>query len=135
MTNLKSFAFVFIGGGIGAAGREFLILISDQLLGHNARAILVANLTAAFLIGLAAALTARNTAHNRWVRLFVITGILGGLSTFSTLIWSTVEYLREPGQVWIGLLYLVLSFGGGWILVELGRRVGPSMRQSRTQQE
>ena len=125
--SIKDFASVFIGGGVGAVAREFLILISNHLLGHNPRAILVANLTAAFLIGLAAVLTARNTPHNRLVRLFVVTGILGGLSSFSTLIWSTVEFWSEPHQIWIGLLYLVLSFGGGWILVELGRRIGQSL--------
>ena len=128
---LKKIALVFLGGAIGAAVREFLVLGGSTFHGHFPSAILVANLTAAFLIGLVTALTVKKDLIDQDIQLFVVTGMMGGLSTFSTLIWGTVMLVREPGQAWIGWSYLAISLAAGLALVELGLRFGTSLRRAR----
>jgi len=128
---LNKIVLVFLGGAIGAAVREFLVLVGSNFHDHFPTAILGANLTAAFLIGLATALTARKDPIDQDIQLFVVTGIMGGLSSFATLIWGTVMLVREPGQTWIGWSYLALSMAAGLALVELGLRLGKSLRGAR----
>jgi len=130
---LNKVILVFFGGAIGAAAREFLVLAGSNLHGHFPTSILVANLMAALLIGLVTALAVKNGPIDDHVQLFVVTGIMGGMSTFSTLIWGTASLLWEPGQAWIGLIYLVVSLAAGLALVEIGLRVGTFLRGSRTE--
>jgi CrcB protein len=123
---------IFLGGGIGAAIRELLVFAGLTLHGHFPSGILGANLIAAFLIGLVTVLVAKNRPVDKDIQLLVITGIMGGLSTFSTLAWGTIELWKDPGQVWIGWLYLLISMGGGLVLVELGARLGRSFESSHS---
>lgn len=127
---LNKMVLVFLGGAIGAAVREFLVLAGSTVHGHFPTAILGANLTAAFLIGLVTALTVKKNLIDQDIQLFVVTGIMGGLSTFSTLIWGTVILVREPGQAWIGWSYLAISMAAGLALVAIGLRLGTSLRRA-----
>ena len=54
---LKDGILVFIGGGIGAAVRELLMLVVANLPGGFPMPIFIANMTAALLIGVMSALT------------------------------------------------------------------------------
>ena len=128
---LKKIVLVFLGGAVGAAVRELLVLAGMTVHGHFPTGILGANLTAAFLIGLVTALTVKKDLIDQDIQLFVVTGMMGGLSTFSTLIWGTVMLVRDPGQAWIGWLYLAISLAAGLALVELGLRFGTSLRRAR----
>lgn len=124
---------IFIGGGVGAAIRESFILIALTLHNNFPLGILAANLIAAFLIGLVTVLTAKNTRSDRNIQLFTVTGIMGGLSTFSTLIWGTLMLWQEQRQYWIGWLYLLISMGSGLVMVELGTRWGKVLARSSPQ--
>ena len=62
---------------------------------------LAANLVGGYLVGLAVAyFAARHDIAPEW-RLFVITGFLGGLTTFSTYS-SEVTQLLLRGEYWVG---------------------------------
>jgi fluoride exporter len=122
---------VFFGGAIGAVIRECIVLAGSTVHGHFPTSILVANLIAAFFIGFVAALAVEHSLIDGNLQLFISTGIMGGLSTFSTLIWGTVTLSQEPGQIWIGLTYLVGSLTAGLALVELGLWLGALPRRSR----
>ena len=56
---------------------------------------LTANLSAGFLIGLALAWFSTHPSLSPAVRLFVITGFLGGLSTLSTFSAENLAYLMQ----------------------------------------
>lgn len=58
-----------------------------------------------------------------WLRFGLGTGLLGSFTTFSALAASLVT-LTKSGQVLVGLLYLVLSLGGGIGAAVLGLRAG-----------
>ena len=74
---------VFIGGAVGATAREFLMLLVPTLSRGFPLDILVANVVASFLIGVSTGRHDRKVINDGW-HLTVTTGIMGGLSTFSS---------------------------------------------------
>ena len=129
---LNQMILVFLGGAIGAGVRETMVFAGMNFHNHYPTAILVANLTAAFFIGFVTALTWKNGSIERDAQLFFNTGMMGGMSTFSTLIWGTVVLLvLEQKQIWIGITYLAVSLMAGLTLVHLGLWLGASLRGSR----
>ena len=125
---LKDGVLVFIGGGIGAAVRELLILGVANLPGGFPMPIFIANKTSALLIGVLSALTIAGVIGSRG-KLLLITGIMGGLSTFSSLVWGTDQMLANPAEQAIAIVYLVLSMVVVFLLVELGLWLGSRLRR------
>ena len=80
---------VFVGGALGATLREFAMLMVSNLADKFPLDILVANLVAAFLLGLVTALHRRQIV-SEGAELLVGTGIAGGLSTFSSFVYGAV---------------------------------------------
>jgi CrcB protein len=124
----KDGILVFIGGGIGAAVRELLMLGVANLPGGFPMPIFIANMTAALLIGVLAALTVPGSVIGSGGKLLLTTGIMGGLSTFSSFIWATDQMLAHPAEQATAIVYLVLSMVGGVLLVELGLWLGSRLR-------
>ena len=76
----------------------------------------VINVTVSFVIGLLMTLlTERFHPHPHW-RLFLVVGVLGGYTTFSSFEFEAYQAVRD-GARWMGMLYLMGSFTG------LSRRV------------
>ena len=125
---LKDGILVFIGGGIGAAARELLMLVVVNLPGGFPMPIFIANMTAALLIGVLAALTIPGGVIGSRGKLLLTTGIMGGLSTFSSFIWATDRMLANPAEQGSAIVYLVLSIVAGFLLVESGLWLGGRLR-------
>jgi CrcB protein len=125
---LKDGILVFIGGGIGAAVRELLMLVVANLPGGFPMPIFIANMTAALLIGVLAALTTQGGVIGSGGKLLLTTGIMGGLSTFSSFIWATDRMLANPAEQGSAIVYLVLSIAAGFLLVESGLWLGGRLR-------
>ena len=125
---LKDGVLVFIGGGIGAAVRELLMLVVVNLPGGFPMPIFIANMTAALLIGVLAALTIPGGVIGSRGKLLLTTGIMGGLSTFSSFIWATDQMLANPAEQGSAIVYLVLSIAAGFLLVESGLWLGGRLR-------
>jgi CrcB protein len=86
---------VFVGGAFGAMCREFIMLSVPRLADGFPMDIFVANIIAAFLLGLATSFF-KNGKINQYVHLMVGTGIMGGLSTFSSFVFGAVEMMKTP---------------------------------------
>ena len=125
---LKDGILVFIGGGIGAAARELLMLVVVNLPGGFPMPIFIANMTAALLIGVLAALTIPGGVIGSRGKLLLTTGIMGGLSTFSSFIWATDQMLANHAEQGSAIVYLVLSIAAGFLLVESGLWLGGRLR-------
>ena len=57
-------------------------------------------------------------------KLLLTTGMMGGLSTFSSFVWGTDQMLANPAERVSAIVYLVLSMVGGFLLVEAGLWLG-----------
>ncbi len=84
---------------------------------------LFVNLTSAFAIGLAFSLLVEKLDISPNLRALLITGILGGYSTYSTLFYEAL-YLLINGEFMKFTLYLLLSNLLGLIFVALGYGFG-----------
>jgi len=100
--------YVALGGAIGAAGRYLAGLGMIRLLGHHPFpvAVLTVNVVGSFLMGAFVVLAAqRGLTH---LSPFVMTGILGGFTTFSAFSLETVNML-ERGAFGYAALYVSMS--------------------------
>jgi CrcB protein len=91
---------VFIGAGLGACLRWWLSLRFNPLIPALPLGTLASNLIGGYVIGLAVAYFAIRTDLPPETRLFVITGFLGGLTTFSTFSAEVVSLLSEAQYGW-----------------------------------
>ncbi|UQZ91123.1 fluoride efflux transporter CrcB [Deltaproteobacteria bacterium Smac51] len=114
---------VFLGGGTGAALRWFLSLKFNSNWPSVQIGTLIANLSGAFIIGLALAFFSHRLALPPEVRLFCVTGILGGLTTFSTFS-SEVVQLIERGCIEAGLITIAANLVGSLLLTGAGLLIG-----------
>lgn len=79
----------------------------------------VANLSGSYIIGLTLAYSLLNPDWPAHIRLFVVTGILGALTTFSTFSAETFTFF-EQGRWSLGLIYAAVSLFGCLLMTTLG---------------
>jgi CrcB protein len=101
------------GGAIGASGRWFVAWLFDavgasHIAGTWPWATLTANIIGSVLIGFAARLVARGT--NAWA--FVVTGVLGGFTTFSALAVELND-LAEADRLGLAVVYGSFTLAAG----------------------
>jgi|SRR6185503_4932 len=104
-------ACVFIGGGIGACLRWGLALLLNPVSHVVPLGTLAANLIGGYLVGVAAALFALKGGLPPELRLFAITGVLGGFTTFSAFSNEVVSMLAEGRPGWATLTAAAHLFG------------------------
>ena len=86
---------VGIGAALGAWLRWWLGLRLNPLLAHLPLGTLGANLLGGYLVGVAVAFFALRPEIPPEVRLFVVTGFLGGLTTFSSFSGESLVLLQR----------------------------------------
>jgi len=106
---VQGFVIVFLGGGLGAALRHGVNLLSARWLGTAfPYATLFENVTGSLLMGLIAGYFAFKGDAPQHLRLFLTTGILGGYTTFSAFSLDTI-LLYQRGELGLAALYVILS--------------------------
>jgi fluoride exporter len=115
---------VFVGGALGAMLREFVMLMVPNLADGFPLDILVANLVAAYLLGVVAALHSRQVVSDD-VNMLVGTGLTGGLSTFSSFAYGmAVLTTASTASAVVASAYVVISLVLGYIAVIVGLKLG-----------
>ncbi|HEY7339215.1 MAG TPA: fluoride efflux transporter CrcB [Bryobacteraceae bacterium] len=111
---------VLAGAGLGGLTRYALgTWIMTKYTGRFPMGTFVINVTGSFLIGvLMTLLTERLQPHPNW-RLFLVVGVLGGYTTFSTFEYETFQAVRE-GARWLAAIYVAASVVFGYLGVWLG---------------
>ncbi len=99
---LYSILAISLGAAAGAVLRWGLGLGLNALFPLIPLGTLAANLLGGYLIGVAMAIFAQYSALSPEWRLLIITGFLGGLTTFSTFSAEMVTLLREGRFLWAG---------------------------------
>ncbi len=124
----QQLALVMCGGALGAGGRYWLGGALLRRLGEGIPwGTLAANLIGSFAIGfLAVWLEGRGPQALYW-RAFLIVGVLGGLTTYSSLMLEVLLLSRGPRSP-VALAYLGTTLVLGLLLVWLGTRVAAGIR-------
>src|ERR1700755_852398 len=108
------YVLVFIGGGIGSTLRPILHIVLARLLGpgfpyHT----FIINITASTVMGLIAGYLAfKGQASQPW-RLFLMTGVLGGYTTFSAFSLDAITLYER------GALALAAAYVGGSVVLSI----------------
>ena len=112
-------AAVFVGAGFGACLRFAFALAWNRTWPTLPLGTLAANLVGAYLIGLALGFFAWRSDLSPLWRLCLITGFLGGLTTFSTFSAEVVDALGR-GDLASASLIVALHLAGSLALTGLG---------------
>ena len=99
-TVLYSLIAIAAGATLGAWARWGLGVWLNTLHGSVPLGTLAANLSGGYMVGLAVAGFGAYPGLSPEWRLFVITGLLGGLTTFSTFSAETVQLLQREEYGW-----------------------------------
>jgi CrcB protein len=117
---LDRYLVVLAGAGLGGLARYVAgSWIMAKYGGRFPLGTFVINVTGSFLIGvLMTLLTVRLNPHPNW-RLFLVVGILGGYTTFSSFEYESYTAVRD-GARWLAMLYMMGSVALGYLGVWLG---------------
>lgn len=117
--NWISFAGVGVGAALGAWIRWVLGLWLNPLFVSIPMGTLAANLIGGYLVGVAVMVFHINTSLPPELRLFLITGFLGGLTTFSSFSAEVVALMRV--EAWSMVLVAIgLHLFGSLLMTGLG---------------
>ena len=101
---ISGFVAVGVGAALGAWLRWWLGLALNAVTPNLPLGTLAANLIGGYLVGVAVEIFSQQGAITAEMRLFVITGFLGGLTTFSTFSAEAVGLLMQSRYAWATLL-------------------------------
>ena len=100
MPPMSAFAAVALGAVLGAWLRWFLVGEFNAVLPHLPLGTLLANIGGGLMIGFAVAWLVAYPQIHPHVRLFLVTGFLGALTTFSTFSAESLELLHAGRYGW-----------------------------------
>ncbi len=95
---MLTYLWIALGGALGSVGRFWLSGVVAQRHGETfPLGTLIVNVTGCLAIGVVATLT---SPDGRWLapvsfRQFLIYGLLGGYTTFSSFSWQTLELVQD----------------------------------------
>jgi CrcB protein len=117
----RAIAAILAGGGIGSVLRYVVFVVVTARLGPGFPfGTLLINLTGSLAIGIIFELSqTRSIGLTPLVRIFLMTGVLGGYTTFSTFSLD-VAMLSGEGAMLPALLYTVASVAGGFAAAAAG---------------
>ena len=116
---ISSVLAISAGASLGALLRWFLSVRLNLLFPQLPMGTLAANLLGGYLVGVAVALFTQLPDLSPEMRLFVITGFLGGLTTFSTFSAEVVLHLQQGRPGW-ALAVAATHLAGSLALTGLG---------------
>jgi CrcB protein len=119
-------ALVLAGGAAGTGFRYFLSSLIYSKVRHPTfpYANLIINVSGSFLIGLLAELFEARLLVSPTTRIALLTGVLGGYTTFSSFAFETFSLVRD-GQMGLAVLNvsasMVLGLGAVWLGIRLAQ--------------
>ena len=114
---------IALGGALGTLARFLLDTSFNEPSSHFPTTTLLINLSGSLAIGLLVPLVEKATPRATLVRPFLIVGILGGWTTYSTFAVDAVTLVKD-GRAATSVIYLVVTLIGGTALVVLGSAGG-----------
>ena len=127
---MKNLIFVGLGGFLGAITRYKL----GGLILHHFRTTfplgtVIINIAGCFFIGFLSEIMVKEHLFSSETRLFLITGLLGGFTTFSAFGFETI-YLLKRGDIFMAFMNIGLSVLLGVFAVWFGWKTGLIFKMS-----
>ena len=119
---MQSLCAVMLGGSLGAVLRWGLSVTLNHRWSSMPLGTWLANLLGGFLVGVAVAWFSKHADMDPAWRLFVITGLLGGLTTFSSFSAEVVSMLQNERYQW-ALTTVALHVLGSLLMTVVGIRL------------
>jgi CrcB protein len=127
---VERFLLICLGGAIGTGLRYITSILAARWFGAEfPYGTLIVNLGGAFVIGLVQQVGTESLLIPDNVRLFITTGMMGGLTTYSTFSYETVRLMEVNAwhQAWINIVVTTticlslcfLGIGVGRLLLSL----------------
>ena len=120
-----TYLMVALGGALGSVLRFWIGSLIGQKAGAPFWGTLFVNVTGCFLIGLLGNL--RENGPGEFDRYFLMVGVMGGYTTFSTFSLQTLELFRAGNAALAAAnvaLSMVLCLLGVWLGHSFGARLG-----------
>jgi CrcB protein len=120
---MRAYLAIAIGGTLGCWARYAMTNLVQAIVGRDfPYATLSINVLGSFLMGFLFVGTLERLTIHPYMRIGILTGFLGGFTTFSTFAMETL-LLAEQGEAGSGALYvglsivlgLVAAFGGAYL--------------------
>jgi len=113
--------YVGLGGFIGASLRYLISMGASKTFNLDIpMGTLIVNILGGLLIGFIMELSLSTDIISSDLRLFLTTGILGGLTTFSTFSYETINLLNSGAYIW-GIINIILNVLLSLIGVVIGK--------------
>ncbi len=119
---MKHIFLVGFGGALGSMLRFQTVTLAARFSAEFPSGTVFVNLVGCFLIGLLTAVADRRGLISAEARLLLVTGLLGGFTTFSAFGLDTLK-LAQAGRCWPALGNVLLSVLGGLAMVWLGSQI------------
>ncbi|MBN8786071.1 MAG: fluoride efflux transporter CrcB [Terrimonas sp.] len=120
---MRAIIFIWLGGGFGSVLRYLVQLGTSKLFTVTFPAgTFIVNISGCFVIGLLYGLATKYAALTMEWRLFLITGICGGYTTFSSFSYEGISLFRQENYTYF-ILYTVLSVVVGLLSTFYGMTV------------
>ena len=128
---MKSIPLILAVGGGGFLGAILRMLVCDftKRIASAQWAFagtIIVNLAGCLAIGVLGVLAARNIGFSPLTYRFLITGILGSLTTFSTFAFETIELLQQD-RFWSALINVGANLLAGLALVWCGMMIANTL--------
>lgn len=117
-----------LGGALGTAARYFVSGYTNNLLAHGfPYGTLAVNTAGSFLIGLIWGIW-EGVSESSVIRTFVIIGVLGGFTTFSSFSLDTLNFFKQS-QFKLGMLNIIANNVLAIVSVYLGYAIASTFFQ------
>jgi CrcB protein len=133
-SDLRLLAAVSVGGVLGALARYGLQTAFPHKAAQFGWVTLAINVSGCLLIGIIAVLIAAAPGTHRLVRPFLVTGVLGGYTTFSTYVVD-IQHALLAGAPRTALLYGAATLIGALVAAWAGMGIGDAIVGRRATRE
>ena len=116
---LMPLVYVGLGGLLGAVFRYLTTLATQGLSMSFPYGTLISNLLGCFVIGIVATLAMWSTLLSTEARLFLATGVCGGYTTLSSLVYELAQFV-DDGEFMHASAYFAATFAGAVVAFYLG---------------